>query len=416
MLIREKVKVVEPYRFENLHGHVTIDLHNHKSGFTERVAEGDNLVTDAIQNIINAYAVGGQVAPSTLFPIATNLLGGVMIFDGPLTEDPSNCEFPSEAHYVGGAGDTANGSSTVIGTRNNTESGRVTNGYKTVWDFSTSQANGEIGSLARTLVSYGNGLLADHAHARATVGYQAIGFTTDGYSLNTNGTKTRIYLDRVPVMMEGISYEAPVENAIKTPPASVWWDFDQRTGIAYSTSNGDTWYKYDSNTDEFTKLDRKVSGMDWKGYPLVCEGYLIARNGGTKTFVRAPLNNIPGLIEYEELDITLKGWNDNAIRRIGNAALVPGTTNDSNDRSYLLYPDGVAKCLGQSPQQALFVAGDMSTIIRGRGLEYSISYSNNGSRGVRPANGFLGTIFNLDEIVTKTASQSMKITYTLTNE
>ena len=124
MLIREKIKPMAPYRFENIHGHVTIDLHNHKSGFTERVAEGDNLVTDAIKYITRAIVLSpNKLSLADYLPVASNrILGGLMIFDGALTESPSNCEFPGNVHFLASAGNDAVTARYTTGQKNDAES------------------------------------------------------------------------------------------------------------------------------------------------------------------------------------------------------------------------------------------------------------------------------------------------------
>ena len=77
-----------------------------------------------------------------------------MLFDGLLTEDKSNIFFPSEAHLVASANRNLNTIDSDRGSLNIAESYKTDTGYQSVWDFSTSQANGTIKSLALTLNSY----------------------------------------------------------------------------------------------------------------------------------------------------------------------------------------------------------------------------------------------------------------------
>lgn len=128
-------------------GHVTIDLHNHQSGFTERI-EQDNLVTDAVGILASAYA--GANMTDKFMPIAKKALGGLMLFDDTLEEDAANIYFPGDAHLVGFAGQWNNTSNPLCGSLNVQETHATDTGYETVWDFSTSQANGVISALALT--------------------------------------------------------------------------------------------------------------------------------------------------------------------------------------------------------------------------------------------------------------------------
>lgn len=128
-------------------GHVTIELHNHRSGFTERI-EQDNLVTDAVGILASAYA--GANMTDKFMPIAKNALGGLMLFDDTLEEDAANIYFSGDAHLVGFAGQWNNTSNPLCGSLNVQETHATDTGYETVWDFSTSQANGTISALALT--------------------------------------------------------------------------------------------------------------------------------------------------------------------------------------------------------------------------------------------------------------------------
>lgn len=135
-------------------GHVTIDLHNHRSGFTERI-EQDNLVTDAVGILASVYA--GADRTSEIMPIAKKALGGLMLFDGALEEDTSNIYFPGNVHLVGFAGQWENTSNPLCGSLNIQETHATDTGYETVWEFSTSQANGTISALALTAAPEGHG-------------------------------------------------------------------------------------------------------------------------------------------------------------------------------------------------------------------------------------------------------------------
>ena len=138
-----------------LKGHVQIDLHNHKTGLTERI-EQDNLITNAVEKLVNA-SVGRNKTASTFLPLSTKTLGGVMLFEDPLTESVNNTIFPYSNKLIGYAGRTANNSSRQMGSLNAIETGPIENGYSNVWEFSSSQANGTISSMALTNSIIGNG-------------------------------------------------------------------------------------------------------------------------------------------------------------------------------------------------------------------------------------------------------------------
>lgn len=130
-------------------GHVQIELHNHKTGSRERI-EGDNMVTNALNYVI-PNALGGNHSPDSIMPLCKKALGGLMLFDGTLTEDKNNMFFPAEAHLVASANRGLDTSHSDRGSLNTAETMATDTGYMSVWDFSTSQANGTIKSLALTL-------------------------------------------------------------------------------------------------------------------------------------------------------------------------------------------------------------------------------------------------------------------------
>lgn len=132
-----------------LKGHTKIVLTNVETGEQE-VHEDDNLVTKALDKIININMSMNRYPNDYLLPIATKALGGIMLFDGELTESADNIHFPTEAHLVGYANTEVDTKDTHRGSYNATESGKIENGFVSVWDFGTSQANGEIKSVART--------------------------------------------------------------------------------------------------------------------------------------------------------------------------------------------------------------------------------------------------------------------------
>lgn len=135
-----------------MHGHARVELRDADTGRLEDVREEDNIVTDAVKDVVSLLACNSYNSANMHVPFATNLLGGLALFDEELAEDKSNVRWPTDAHLVAMAGSGTNSSDAMLGSQNSTETGPITGGYRTVWDFSTSQANGRIKSLARTNV------------------------------------------------------------------------------------------------------------------------------------------------------------------------------------------------------------------------------------------------------------------------
>lgn len=130
-------------------GHTRIELKNVETGEIE-VHEDDNIVTQAIDRIINMELSCGHGPNDYCLPVATNALGGIMLFDGQLEENVANIHFPVDVHLVGYANQSVNTSDSHRGSYNSVESGKTDAGFISVWDFGTSQANGTIKAVART--------------------------------------------------------------------------------------------------------------------------------------------------------------------------------------------------------------------------------------------------------------------------
>ncbi len=130
-------------------GHVAIELHNHKTGLRDRI-EGDNMITNALNYVI-PIVMGGNTSAERLMPLCKKALGSLMLFDGTLTEDKNNMFLPAEAHLVAFADRGLDTTHSDRGSLNSAETYQTDTGYQSVWDFSTSQANGTIKSLALSL-------------------------------------------------------------------------------------------------------------------------------------------------------------------------------------------------------------------------------------------------------------------------
>lgn len=181
---------------EKLHGHTTIDLHNVRTGKYERV-EHDNMFTDALEDVVNdhgqyqlspigEYASSDGYYSSRGAGVLKSLLGGVMLFD---SEIPTNRKtLPAGVKMTAnGAKDVANSTSCPeLGSYNAAESSQSKNSATFVYDFSTSQGNGNIASVA--LTSWLGGYIGYGNASNTRVGTQPIAY------FNANGNRRGKYL------------------------------------------------------------------------------------------------------------------------------------------------------------------------------------------------------------------------------
>lgn len=145
-----------------LKGHTKIELTDVNTG-KRQVFEDDNLVTKGLEKLLGFHgcfgnnpvlcAVSGSDADSTI----RRLTGGLMLFDKKIEEDVNIVRAPADADMVAcGCGDAYSGTNTMAGSYNQAESGWTEEGgYKHVWDFSTSQGNGQIACACLTTCAGG---------------------------------------------------------------------------------------------------------------------------------------------------------------------------------------------------------------------------------------------------------------------
>lgn len=152
-----------------LKGTTMIELTNVKTGEKE-VYKDTNMVTNAMTDIFRKnlggmlYCINGAPGDfyGTIVPFIKNGLGGILLFSDPLEEDVDKYFAPSTNPCVGYASNDVNsGTNVKRGSLNLTESVEIENGFKFVWDFTTSQANGTISALALTHKNAGRSYMGD---------------------------------------------------------------------------------------------------------------------------------------------------------------------------------------------------------------------------------------------------------------
>lgn len=150
-------------------GHVKIELRDAKTNEITDVVESDNLVTDAVNNVLNgalSYCIAtckngsnstnnANVTTITSMPnsIVKDLFGGVLIFDKDIdvSEDKIIPDKDDILHCIGHAGQSQRITGDTFGGNFNLEESVFTDEYCTlVWDFESSCCNGLINSICLT--------------------------------------------------------------------------------------------------------------------------------------------------------------------------------------------------------------------------------------------------------------------------
>ena len=143
-----------------LKGTMVMELTDVNTSEVETVTE-ENMVTNAVNNILGLNPMGifyceaeystGMVWTGTLLPICPNMIGGILLFSKALEENADNIYVQSDNLPVAYASNNVNSTAnTARGSLNLTESKKLDNGYKFVWEFTPSQGNGTIAAVALT--------------------------------------------------------------------------------------------------------------------------------------------------------------------------------------------------------------------------------------------------------------------------
>lgn len=136
-------------------GTTKIELTDVKTGKKE-IYQHENMVTNAVNDILSLNPTGFKsmlTDNSLLFPIVPKLIGGILLCEKPLEEDPAKYWVPNDNPIVGYSGySVSTENDPKRGSLNQLESGKLDDGsgYRFVFDFATSQGNGLISALGLT--------------------------------------------------------------------------------------------------------------------------------------------------------------------------------------------------------------------------------------------------------------------------
>lgn len=163
-------------------GKSVIELYNPNTRIKQRY-EDENIITNAFKYLFgqNICAGANQTFMSIFLPLYKKGIGGIILFDSQIEENPDIVVAPNTVGCTGYAStDAYSGTDLSRGSINANETELIDNGMKLVWDFATSQANGDIACVSLT-----------HANG-GKVGYGSKNYCDGGNILTPNMIQSAI--------------------------------------------------------------------------------------------------------------------------------------------------------------------------------------------------------------------------------
>ena len=459
-----------------LKGKSVIELTDVRTNSKE-IYEDENLITNAVPDLLRLnpsglmYPVGEELVTKfheEIFPIANKCYGGILLFENPLDEDPNKIIPPSDNKIIGYASNDVNSTdASKRGSANLTESSPIENGYKFVWDFSTSQANGRISSLALTHYRGGKYFYGD-THGRdpflllnktkmysdraITDIYQGcVEYDIENSTLISIWPKNETSIDIVklresitdiglndPVYTKGNYLEERTivdakeffekvyywkETCFYNGSDEYWYGFGTKYNklIRMRISKKD----YSTTVDEWSlndislyKLgdykDQDSSYCERRAYSCIKDGYLYAIGAGNddNLLYKININNPVDISKFDlEYDIQRISYSGEYMYLFNWGDYILGHKFSINKNDEIIRRDDKTEYEGRSIPYLMSTPIQLGPLMLGYG-----GYENSFYKLLFLHTPYLGTINNLSSPILKTADKTMKITYTLTEE
>lgn len=461
-----------------LTGTMRIELTDVNTGEVTAVTE-ENMVTDAVNHILGLnpmgvfYEIGESIDgvkwQEALLPVCPNMIGGILLFSKVLEERVDNIYSLSDNLPVAYASNNVNSTANVArGSMNLTESKKLDNGYKFVWEFTPSQGNGTIAAVVLTSAqgganAYGS-LVNDSttflqiksikldgmAMARELVLFETVEVDFERnllYSITYQDTGVRIRKVHIPIFTVGLneklddsSFAVVDDRVIQTSTFRFLGDYtlygeflDGGDGYWYGFSNeGNSsgsatmvWVKikkedYSMTEGEWTLSNAKLMDVGRReedsSFPeryLKCcirKGYLYVMANNKKGIYKINLANSSD-VTLISLGFTSKwkplcetGTCEVYMTLIGD--LIIGGDFQVTVEDKVIHTQGSFRL--NDAATPLF---QYKNFLLGWGGSYGSEY-----RTMYLLTPYLASINNLSSAVVKTVDKTMKITYTLTEE
>lgn len=458
-----------------LKGHADIYLQDAKTGDIVDERHEDNIVTNAVQELLSLNPYGTKGNNVFYLPLATKALGGVLLFPDTLTEDATKY-FAKGIWPTGYASNGVDANADPLrGNFNANESYATATGYRLVWDFGTADANGDIACVCLTSDEGGRGFdLSPYQYTRSIQNNWNDGtklyFTENG---SINSWNVQAYHDNAfygvtitnnavgePVTCVMKKWASPYnkqpvsrgyaielessttidlsETHIVSLPSSygastyrryTYWDEsgcrifqsdNLQTGrsgkyyvctIAWDGTVSEIEFSYEDMSNR-VETNRSIVFGDWCYIP-----FKKTENGTKKIgFYAVQLSNTSNILELESeftgYEVAAEGSNDNSIFRVDTSNAIVQIKLDTGTWVAVLNNGKIVKEWNTS-----LLSNDGNMIYGLIGPYFYANESGLSAGSKKPLyskSTYLATINNLGTPITKTADRTLKIIYTLT--
>lgn len=446
-----------------IHGEADIVLKNVKTGLVERIHSENTFQASVLAKHLNTYGEFGLPNGGWDY---SNLVGGLLLFKNAIEVGSRFMPAGNKMQGHGYRGSVRQGDYSLLGTFNSSESSAGASAITQVYDYATDQANGTIGCIALTSlrggqVGYGIGSNAPYSlynfgdSVGANIGedggqggfYNGYKYYVSSYS---NGILT---ITKTPIdvlkgnIFRGLSKLLTFDlEELGITPKNVepYWNvmgdvgggkfrfWSEATANGISVASGGTIYYYEFDATTETLSQGTITNTSGETLQLANYGVQFL---GDKCFIAYQNNqNSTNVFVFDVDNSTflkkMTSCMNFAYHNGTYTSRIPCELSDdlyllqgySNGQYTFLY-DAVADTTERMNLRAnsdgtssAYNVGAMTQLKNCEGVLKALSRQSNSSfyAWVSKNPLYLATINNLQSPVTKTAAQTMKVTYTLT--
>lgn len=444
-----------------IHGRTKIELYNPNTKIKNIVKSENTFQSAVLAKHLNTY---GEFSLPNGGWNYTNLVGGLLLFKNAIQVGSRFMPAGNKMVGQGYRGSVTQGTYSLLGTFNQAESAASDAAITQVYDFETNQANGQIGCIALTSykggqIGYGIGSNTPYALYTFDDGFGAgigevgnQGGYYNGYQYYVSGYSNGVLsIRKTPVDVEkgsifrGLAKTLTFDlEELGITPKSVdaYWNimgdcgdgvfrfWSETIGSGQSVASGGTIYYYEFDAENETLTQGTLTNTSGETISIANYGVQFR---GDKVFIASYNNSQTGNVYvFDAEDSTfIKKFTNIQNFSYYNGTIAPQFLPcELSDDLFLLQ--------GYSSGQYTFLYDAVADTTERMNLTYQRNTGNNFGAmtqmrscegilkaGARIANNnyqayvaknplYLATINNLQSPVTKTAAQTMKVTYTLT--